>query len=123
VEKPLSASIGNVEHPLDLTVIAPQRVEATEARVLRYGAHTNEAGYAGMELDLRVLPLDVSFAKLAIEEVPCDRGEKSGYFTNSLLANLWCHSVDNGAGEWREVDNDNSFATDKAELYSSIPRL
>ena len=122
-ERPLHASIGEVVHIPDLTVIAPTGVEATAARVLRYGAHTNEAGYAGMELDLRVLPLDVSFEKLAIEEVPCDRGEKSGYFTNSLFADMWCHSVANGAGKWWKVNNDNSFATDWAEMKASVPRL
>ena len=121
--KPLSASIGNVEHPLDIIVIAPQGIEATAARVRRYGAHTNEAGYAGMDLDLRVLPLDVSFAKLAIEEVPCDRGEKSGYFTNSLFADMWCHSVANGAGTWCAVKRDNSFSKDCAEMRASVPRL
>ena len=120
---PLSASIGEVVHIPDLTVIAPTGVEATAARVRRYGAHTNEAGYTGMELDLRVLPLDVSFAKLAIEEVPCDRGEKSGYFTNSLFADMWCHSVANGAGTWCAVKRDNSFSKDWAEMKSSVPRL
>ena len=120
---PLQANIGNVVFIPDITVVEPQSVIALDARSFDYGEHQNQAGYVGMEIDLCVGPLDVSFERLSIEEVPCSSGSHMGYFANTYFSNLWCHSVDNGAGRWQNVGYDNEFAVDRAECANALPRM
>jgi len=76
-----------------------------------------------MDVDLTVGPMDVSFAQLAIEEVPCNRGDHFGYFANTYFSNLWCHSINNGAGRWQNVGDDNDFAMDGAACLNALPRM
>ena len=57
-----------------------------------------------MYLELFVHPLSVSFSGLKFEEIPCFRGSHGGYFNNLVFTNIWCHSEENGAGEWHDID-------------------
>ena len=120
---PLQANIGNVISTPNITVVEPQSVIALDARSFDYGEHQNQAGYVGMDIDLCVGPLDVSFERLSIEEVPCSSGSHIGYFANTYFSNLWCHSIDNGAGRWQNVGYDNEFAMDRAECANALPRM
>ena len=120
---PLQANIGNVIFTPNITVVEPQSVIALDARSFDYGEHQNQAGYVGMDIDLCVGPLDVSFERLSIEEVPCSSGSHTGYFANTYFSSLWCHSIDNGAGRWQNVGYDNEFAMDRAECANALPRM
>ena len=54
-----------------------------------------------------LLPLNVSFAHIAIEEVPCDTGFHSGYFADLSMTNNWSHTYSRGAGRWVKVGGHN----------------
>jgi hypothetical protein len=121
-ERPLHASIGDVEHTPELTVIAPQGVEARQVMHNCKTNHLGEAGWTGMYLKLYVLPMDVSFSNIAIEEVPCDRGIRDGYFTHVDFSDMASHTRSNGAGIWCEVDSENGFMDDDASI-DGLPRM
>ena len=70
------------------------------------------AGGIGMKLHLYVTPLTVSFANIAVEEVPCSTGNHSGYFANPAFAGCWSHTYAMGAGRWHDIQSGNYFGQD-----------
>ena len=64
-------------------------------------------------LSLYVLPMNVSFSNIAIEEIPNMTGVHSGYFGNPQLEQLWYHTRSQGAGRWWKVEEGNCFADDE----------
>ena len=76
----LRAEIGEVSYVPNLAVITPQGIATGTVQKLSFEPHPNQAGFVGMQIELYVLPLTVSFAYTMIEEVPSDQGTHSGYF-------------------------------------------
>ena len=122
-ECPLRASYSDCEYVPEVCVIEPSGVVARNATYCKYAVPTNSAGGIGMSFDLFVLPLNVSFSRVAVEEVPCELGVKSGYFQNSCFSNLWSHSVTNGAGVRNNVSVANFIGCDEVAIESELPRM
>ena len=76
-----------------------------------------------MVMDLYVLPLDVSFTGIAAEEVPCLEGTHTGYFAHSRFSGVWSHTVENGAGNWVDVQEGNLFGEDRPAITGELPRI
>lgn len=76
-----------------------------------------------MKMDLYVLPRDVSFEGLAVEEVPCDAGTASGYFGHEHFTNLLSHTSDNGAGNWIVLNGRHLFGEDEPRIETALPRI
>jgi hypothetical protein len=119
---PLSAKIGEVVYVFNITVVEPQGIEARNVKHNRYGYHPNVSGYTGMTLNLYIKPLDVSYEALAVMEIPCNDGVKSGHFALPYFSNIWSHTSDNGAGNWVNVRGGNFFAEDEAALDCEVPQ-
>ena len=127
---PLEASIGDVIFVPNISVVEPQGIIATNAVKINYGEHPNKAGYVGMQLQLYVTPMDVSFDEIAVEEVPSDQGEHFGHFTNTYFSSRWSHTRTNGAGDWIDVGSKadgeegefpNRFGVDTAAYEGIVP--
>lgn len=78
-------------------------------------------GYIAMALDPYVTPLDVCFSGVKVMEMPTDRNGPSGYFTNSVFASIWYHSISNGAGVWYRPGRDNHFFDDEPSFAEYCP--
>ena len=106
-----------------MSVVEPQDILCNTATMLDYSTPHGVAGRFGMSLsDIYVLPRNVSFARISIEEIPCENGEHSGYFADASFANKWNHSIANGAGRWRTVFMDNMInAIDKVTCSNCPP--
>ncbi len=76
-----------------------------------------------MSMSLYVLPMDVSFSNIAIEEVPNMTGVHTGYFENPQLEQLWYHTRSRGAGRWWRVEEGNCFADDEPRIEGELYRV
>ena len=104
---------GNVMLPSDMTIAEPEGLLCSNVVTVIISAVPQGAtGGVGMNLHLYVLPLTVSFANIAVEEVPCLTGTHFGYFTNSIFSGRWSHTYDMGAGRWRNVGSGNYYGPD-----------
>ena len=119
---PLSVKIDDITYVFNLTVIEPSGIEARNVEHCRYGYYPNVSGFAGMRLNLYVKPFDVSFEALAVVEIPCNDGVKSGHFALPYFSNIWSHTSNNGAGNWINIRNGNFFADDEAALNCEVPQ-
>ncbi|MGN0833347.1 MAG: hypothetical protein ACI4RD_06830 [Kiritimatiellia bacterium] len=106
-----------------ISVVEPCGVEATEVGVADQGLKPGQAGGVMLRQMLCVLPLDVSFSQIKIEEVPNVGGSNEGYFSDVYFRYEWLHGLEQGAGEWHEVDEDNIFLWDHAGLRCALPQL
>jgi hypothetical protein len=109
----------------ELEVVEPSGVAVKAARELTYSAEeTNVAGWAGMVLDLVLLPTNVCFSAIFVMEVPESDGgvPPTGYFANSVFSEIWHHTVARGAGVWHRVQRDNHFLDDYAECGEGLPQ-
>ena len=127
-EDPICASCRGETYIPALSVVEPSGVEGRAEDVVLYGVATNHAGGVGMQLGIYVLPGEVSFSGLMVEEIPCDRGSHGGYFDNALFSGIWTHSSDNGAGRWWNVSViDNRMGgeamVDTVAIMSELPRI
>lgn len=120
---PLAANCKDAEYTPELVVVEPQAVEPRNIGYWKEGAAIGCAGGIGLEFDLYILPLDVSFSGLAVEEIPCDIGSRSGYFLNNHFTNLFSHTSDNGAGNWLRLSADHLFGVDAPGIYTALPRV
>ena len=120
---PISASARGVEYVPSIMVVEPSGVEAKDVIEEVFSVATNHAGGIGMVMQLYVLPSDVSFSGIAIEEVPNTTGTHTGYFANSEFQNWWYHTRDRGAGHWLQVDGTNRFGVDRPRLESELYRV
>ena len=105
------------------SVIGPSSIKVLYVAEHRYGVPIGEAGGIGMDFELALRPLDVSFREIMVEEVPCYSGWRSGYFEHPAFASLESHTRENGAGRWMQPDNNNAYAIDHACITSNIPRI
>jgi hypothetical protein len=122
-ENPIEVHYKNVEYMPSISVVAPSGLMVKKVEHKTFEVPINQAGGIGMEFELLLVPLDVCFSEIAVEEVPCDIGIREGYFAMPIFAELQSHTRNNGAGVWCKVGEDNDFATDLAAITSSIPRI
>ena len=121
--RPLKARCRGAEYVPEITVVEPAGILPMDVRYTKYGVPTNFAGGIGMKMDLYVLPRDVSFEGLAVEEVPCDAGTASGYFGHEHFTNLLSHTSDNGAGNWIVLNGRHLFGEDEPRIETDLPRV
>ena len=119
----LTAVCQATRYPLALDVVEPQSVVAKSACAFDYEVPTNVAGGAGMELELVIIPTNVSFMGIAVQEVPSDYKDPQGYFANSYFDVVWSHTTNRGAGVWHNIQANNIFMYDYAEMGDSLPRM
>ena len=105
---PITACCGDSEYTPAISVVEPQQVRVRNPLWDDFDAPVDEAGSIVMFLPLYICPLDVSFANIAVEEVPHEdhpnNGDvHTGYFARKDLALWWHHTRLNGAGKWRNV--------------------
>ena len=97
-------------HPL-ISIVEPSGVLCRTASVdpLSYSAPIGVAGCFAMILDdITLLPLNVSFGRLYVEEVPTEDSTCYGYFDQAHFAtNAASHYYGQGAGLWVGVSDDN----------------
>ena len=122
-EKPIIAKCKNAEYRPLISVVEPNGIEARDVQYWKGNVPTNCAGGIGLKMKLYVKPLDVSFAKIAVEEVPSTEGTHSGYFALPQFSGEWCHSRENGAGYWINVNEDNLFGDDEAYISNELYRV
>ena len=123
-DNPLIARCQGVEYVPSLHVVEPEGIEVRNVTAVTYGVATNHAGGIGMRFELFLKPFDVSFSEIAVEEIPCERGERTGYFDRPEFVALQSHTTSNGAGRWMNVsEEDNGYGLDYAEIDSAIPRV
>lgn len=103
-EDPLSVSYGGASYAPTISVVEPNGIQVRNPEVRTYITSPGRAGWIGLRQEFYVKPFDVSFSKIAIEEVPCTTGTHSGYFADPSFSVIWCHSVANGAGEWCSIE-------------------
>ena len=108
--------VNGLNYEPDLEVVAPTGVLVSYACDKAYSnAVVNAAGWCGMDLNLHILPTNVSFRALEVMEVPETEDEwiaPTGFFTNASFSNAWHHTTLCGAGEWHRIQGDNWWFTD-----------
>ena len=120
---PLTISGGGATYTPNVSVVEPQGIECRNVKAERYCVPVNHAGGIGMLMDLHVLPLDVSFTGIAVEEVPCLEGTHTGYFANPRFSGVWSHTVENGAGNWIDIQEENLFGEDRPAITGELSRV
>lgn len=120
---PLKAICQGAEYAPSLEVVAPHAIETRNVDFWTVNLPPGTAGGVGLKFDFYVFPFDVSFAGLAVEEVPCDVGVRTGYFMNNHFTNLLSHTIGNGAGKWLRLSPDHLFGVDTPGIYTALPRM
>lgn len=120
---PLTISGGSATYTPSISVVEPRGIECRNVKAERYGVPVNHAGGIGMIMDLHILPLDVSFTGIAVEEVPSLEGTHTGYFANPRFSGIWSHTVENGAGNWIDVQEENLFGEDRPAITGELSRV
>ena len=126
VEKPLTVSYGGASYTPNISVVEPSGIQVRNPVVIPYIMSPGRAGWVGLLQEFYVLPMDVSFGNIAMQEVPCTVGTHSGYFTNSAFSVIWCHSTNNGAGIWNEINpytNQMGDNVDEARITMELLRV
>lgn len=85
--------------------------------------HEGSAGGILLTATLHIIPLDVSFSWVKVEEIPYAGGIHDGYFADSYFMSEWQHGTRQGAGVWRIPEGDNQFLVDEAGFRCSLPQL
>jgi len=123
-QNPFDVRCGNVTHTPYVTVVEPVGVQAYQPGWITFGVMPFCAGGIGLTMNFQILPLDVSFQGISIEEVPSTIGVQTGYFTHPYFNNVRCHSRENGAGVWSMVGVDNiTYGRDTAGQTQCLPRM
>ena len=78
-----------------------------------------------MLLPLYIGPFDVSFARIAVEEVPYDDNPwagdtHTGYFSRKDMATWWHHTRENGAGLWHNVGDANRLGGEDTKDWAGV---
>ena len=123
MENPLSILCGNAVYTPNVSIVEPSGVECREVVAETYGVPVNHAGGVGMRFELYVLPLTVSFERIAVEEVPCSEGTHTGYFAYSRFSGVWSHTEANGAGNWIDIQTGNLFGIDRPAITGELSRI
>ena len=119
----LTALCQGTRYQLALDVVEPQSVVAKSVDAFDYGVPPNVAGGAGMDLELVILPTNVSFMGIAVQEVPSDYKDPQGYFANSYFDFAWSHTTNMKAGVWHDIHAHNYFMNDYAEMGERLPGM
>ena len=114
---------GGAEYIPHTSVVEPHAVLAKDAWYEEREVSDGLAGGILLTMDLYVLPLDVSFSGVKVEEVPDIGGSHSGYFADTFFMSEWFHGVDQGAGDWHLVHGNNRFLIDEAGFKRALPQL
>ena len=118
---PLVVRIGSdVEYEPSMRVVAPSGIEIRNARPATKGFGPGHAGGIGMIMDIYILPLSVSFSEIAVEEVPCDIGVSTGYFSFPAMSGAASHTIPNGAGTWINVREGNYMGEDRPGIHGEL---
>ncbi len=105
-------------------VVEPQGVLAQDSGYkIVPEIRSGQSGGILLTLDLYVLPLDVAFSGVKIEEVPNVGGSHSGYFADTFFMSEWFHGEKQGAGDWLTVFGDNRFLSDEAGFKRALPQF
>lgn len=121
---PLEAVCSGVNYTPSIQVVEPSGVQALNPGVVTYGLPLLSAGGIGLQLDVQILPLDVSFRGISVEEVPSTMGIQTGYFAHPYFDGDRSHSRENGAGVWLGVQDDNIIDTHDIAAYTqAYPRM
>ena len=120
---PLTAVCGNANFTPSIQVVKPTGIDARNPRCLTYHIPAGRAGWVGLKQDFYVMPLDVSFNGIAMEEVPSTVGSRSGYFSDPAFSVIGCHSFAQGAGQWLKVRDNNLMGYDTASLTLELLRV
>ena len=104
-------------------VVQPNGVLAMDVASRTFGVLPGRAGGIALEMSLYVLPRDVNFMGIKVEEIPDAGGTHSGYFADTYFMEEWYHGTEQGAGEWRSVYGNNFFLPDTAGLKKELPQL
>ncbi|MGN0846978.1 MAG: hypothetical protein ACI4RA_06295, partial [Kiritimatiellia bacterium] len=88
-----------------------------------FGLPRNAAGGIGMNLELYIMPTNVSFNGIAVQEIPTSYRDPKGYFAHPCFQNVWSHTEDRGAGKWHDIAADNFFMYDGANMGDELPRM
>ena len=124
----MSVGLYGVDYFPKMKVVPPSGVEGYAVQSMAFGLPAGVAGGLALVQRYRILPLDVSFQDLSVEEVPCyEEIPPEGYFiytaTNVFLRS---HTRAAKAGIWHTVASDNSLgnasAKDLAGYRGSLPR-
>lgn len=128
VEHSLRVSLCGAEYDPLVSVVKPTGIEGYNVHAVTNGTSSGVAGGIALFQGYRVLPLDVLFDGISVEEVPCSEEiAPEGYFaytpTNQFPRS---HTRQAGAGKWIEVEGGNYVggygAVDKARCFVSFPR-
>jgi hypothetical protein len=114
--------INEDSYDLKLNVVEPERIVAISPVVKDFSVAENRAGGTGMNLNIYIYPLTVSFSRISMEEVPSLDGDFNGYFSNVFFSNVWYHTVQMGAGQWVNIRPDNFRGTDRVWMGDVLPR-
>ncbi len=120
---PLKVHCLDIDYMPQMEVVEPQTIEPRNIGYWVQNVSLGAAGGIGLEFDLYVRPLDVSFAGLAVEEIPYDKGSRLGYFANNHFSNLASHTYENGAGRWLLLSVTHLFGVDAPGIYTELPRM
>ena len=104
--------------PTTLT-LKPRTIQARNVRQMPSSLPPGVPGGAGMELSLYVLPDDVSFMALSMQEKESD-SEIGGYFKDEAFSAVWRHNDAMGANEWHLIGIDNFFFVDVAKMMDAL---
>ena len=121
---PLEVVCAGVSYTPSIRVVEPSGARALNPGAVTYGLSSLSAGGIGLQLDVQILPLDVSFQEIWVEEVPSTMGVQTGYFKHPYFDGDRCHSRENGAGVWFSVLDENIIdARDTAAYTQPYPRM
>ena len=120
----VSIAWGGVNRDITLSTLAPSAIFVGGTPTLNsFGLGHNHAGGVGMILELYVMPTNVSFLGVAVQEVPSAYADPHGYFANPYFRNVWSHTKERHAGEWHNIATGNFFMSDNADMGDELPRM
>ena len=126
VDHSFSLTLSGVEYVPLLSIKRPVGIEGYDAQASTNGLPIGVAGGIRLVQRYKVLPLDVDFSALEIEEVPCyDPIPPTGYFIYTSPEDFpRTHSSEAGAGNsWLPVGSGNRAAVrDYAGTREALPR-
>ena len=121
---PVKAVCGDAEFTPSIEVVEPSGIEARNPECETYGVSAGRAGWIGLKQEFYILPLDVSFGGIQMEEVPSSVGQRTGYFAHSSFSSIGCHAETMGAGVWNGVSRENRMGDhDIACLTAELLRV
>ena len=125
----MTVSLYGVDYFPKTKVVPPSGVEGYAVQSMAFGLPAGVAGGLMLVQRYRILPLDVSFEGLSVEEVPCyEEIPPEGYFIYTST-NVFhrSHTRAAKAGIWHTVASDNSLgspdAKDAAGCRVALPRM